>query len=580
MVDTQDLFRKLGAGAKFDFKRFSHDAEKFKMGNNVTTPAISKDVVEEALDFFGSRTKCKDKNLEGEVELTTSNVKKKRKKKRKVEKDDSEQVEDLGEISLLANDPSSTVAPKKAKKMTQEQIAEQHKEKINQFRRKHKIHVKGTDIPDPMDSFTELKSRFGISKTLIKNITNCGYEEPTPIQMQAVSIMMKHRELLACAPTGSGKTLAFILPILAHLKEPKAEGFRAVVVSPTRELAQQIYREFVRMNEGVGLRIHILTKAKSNSFSGSSSNKLDVLITTPNRLVHLLQHDPPAVQLSRVEWLVLDEGDKLFEATQDGFRDQVATIYQACDNPNIKRCLFSATLANNVEEWCKNHLDNVVGVTVGTRNAATNTIEQELMFVGQEAGKLLAMRQIIQQGFQPPVLVFVQSKDRARELFNELIYDGLNVDVIHADRTQAQRENVIKSFRSGKIWILIATELMGRGMDLKGVNLVVNYDFPPSAVSYIHRIGRTGRAGRKGKAITMFTEDDVVNLRSIANVMKASGCEIPEWMLQIKKPSRNAQKKLEVAPVKRASIKTVTKYDISKSKQRKQMIDDSKAKKT
>lgn len=135
------------------------------------------------------------------------------------------------------------------------------------------------------------------------------------------------------------------------------------------------------------------------------------------------------------------------------------------------------------------------------RNAATDLIEQKLIYVGQEEGKLVGIRQMVQEGFQPPVLIFVQSIDRAKTLFNELIYDGINVDVIHAERTKAQRDNIVESFKAGRIWVLIATELMARGVDFKGVNLVINYDFPQSVQSYIHRIGksRVGERERKGE---------------------------------------------------------------------------------
>lgn len=150
---------------------------------------------------------------------------------------------------------------------------------------------------------------------------------------------------------------------------------------------------------------------------------------------------------------------------------------------------------------------------VHCRNAATDLVEQELLFVGNESGKLVAFRNLVHKGLAPPVLVFVQSKERAQQLFSELIYDGINVDAIHADRTQMQRDNTVRSFREGKVWVLICTELMARGVDFKGVNLVVNYDFPPSAIAYIHRVGRAGRAGRKGRAITFFTTDDTANLR-------------------------------------------------------------------
>ena len=176
------------------------------------------------------------------------------------------------------------------------------------------------------------------------------------------------------------------------------------------------------------------------------------------------------------------------------------------------------------------------------------------------------------QGLQPPVLIFVQSKDRAKELFHELIYDGINVDVIHADRTQLQRDNIVKGFRAGKIWVLICTELMGRGIDFKGVNLVINYDFPNSAISYIHRIGRTGRAGQHGRAVTLFTESDAVNLRSIANVMREAGCPVPDYMLQMNRPSKKERRKLAKSAPKRKTIRTFPKGDLLKAKKKRKLL--------
>eukprot|EP00455_Lapot_gusevi_P039404 TRINITY_DN4417_c0_g1_i10.p1 TRINITY_DN4417_c0_g1~~TRINITY_DN4417_c0_g1_i10.p1 ORF type:complete len:284 (+),score=61.09 TRINITY_DN4417_c0_g1_i10:244-1095(+) len=239
-----------------------------------------------------------------------------------------------------------------------------------------------------------------------------------------------------------------------------------------------------------------------------------------------------AINLSSVEMLVLDEADRLFSM---GFVEQVDEILAACNNPKVVRALFSATMLPLIEAMAKSFLKDPIRITIGNRNAATDTIKQKLMFVGRDQGKILAIRQIIKAGIRPPVLIFVESVDRARELFQELIYDSINVDVIHAERTQTQRENIIKSFRSGKIWMLICTDLMARGIDFKGVSCVINYDFPQTPISYIHRIGRTGRAGRQGEAITLFTEDDAEHLRAIVNVMKASGCDVPDWMLNVRK---------------------------------------------
>ncbi|XP_020627483.1 probable ATP-dependent RNA helicase DDX52 isoform X2 [Orbicella faveolata] len=601
MVDTFDLFRRLSVGAKFNKKKFHNDTENVKDSNECV---FHSENVAQALDFFGtlgepgdsldrtskaekSKGTSKDlldsgnrtKNKKSEEE--SSEFRGKRKKRKRVTTKDENGNGSIplpdSKVKIFAEQTSGNVSVDK--KFSSERMTELHQEKMNIARRENHIYVKGSDIPDLAESFSDLQER--LAPYMIENVTKRGYQQPTPIQMQAIPLIIHKREVLCCAPTGSGKTAAFILPILHHLKSSRKEGFRAVVVSPTRELAQQIYHEFCHLSNGRMFRIHLLTKSKasSNSFGSKSSQKFDILVTTPNRLVHLLSQDPPGIQLHNVEWLILDEADKLFEEGKDGFREQVATIYQACDKPDVKRALFSATLSNGIDDWARIHLDNVVKVTVGIRNTATHSVEQELLFVGQEAGKLLAVRDIVQKGFQPPMLIFVQSKERAKELFHELIYDGINVDVIHSDRTQAQRDNVVKCFRTGKIWVLIATELMGRGIDFKGVNLVINYDFPTSSVAYIHRIGRTGRAGRPGKAVTFFTEDDATNLRSIANVMKSSGCEIPDWMLKLKKPGRKSRKKLSKTPPLRSAIKTVSKYDSQKAKRKRELIEASKKKK-
>lgn len=155
----------------------------------------------------------------------------------------------------------------------------------------------------------------------------------------------------------------------------------------------------------------------------------------------------------------------------------------------------------------------------------------------------MAVRNLFKQGFEPPILIFVETKERAEYLFKELIYENINVDLISSDRTQQQRDNTMRSFRQGKIWVLICTELLGRGIDFKGVNLVINYDFPQSGISYVHRIGRSGRAGKIGHAITYFTDNDLPFLRKIANIIKETGCKVPDYMLQLKDSSKKEKRK-------------------------------------
>ncbi|KAJ3324225.1 DEAD (Asp-Glu-Ala-Asp) box polypeptide 52 [Boothiomyces sp. JEL0866] len=394
----------------------------------------------------------------------------------------------------------------------------------NEWRKKNNIKVYGTDVPHPFKSFEELGERFQLKNYLQKNIAN-SYETPTPIQMQSLPIILHGRDLIACAPTGSGKTLAFLLPILHDLKAPTKEGFRAVIISPTRELATQKF---------------------SNWTSNLSSN-------------------------IRVRHLVLDEADKLLEA---GFLEQVDDVFSACTDSKLQISLFSATIPSGVEELAKSFMKDPLRIVVGLKNSATDTINQKLLYVGQEQGKLVAVRQLVQSGLVPPCLIFVQSIERAKELFHELVYDGINVDVIHGERTKLQREMIVNNFRTGKIWVLIATELMARGIDFKGVNMVINYDFPQSVASYIHRIGRTGRAGRKGEAITYFTKQDTPYLKMIVNVMKDSGCEVPDWMLELKNTSKALKQELKRG-IKREQVKQLAKYDKVKQKKKREIIDAS-----
>ncbi|XP_052615689.1 probable ATP-dependent RNA helicase DDX52 [Peromyscus californicus insignis] len=591
-MDAYDLFRRLGAGAKFDVKRFSADAARFQVGKRKYDRDSSE--VLQGLDFFGNKKSVSDEsgalpthqNEEQTEEGLMERSKEPKKKKRKKMIPEITAQEDFDTTIQWTSSVEAKIQEenkaKGEKKLTSGKLEHLRKEKINFFRNKHKIHIQGTDLPDPIATFQQLDQEYKISSRLLQNILDAGFQVPTPIQMQAIPVMLHGRELLASAPTGSGKTLAFSIPILMQLRQPENKGFRALVISPTRELASQIHRELIKISEGTGFRIHMIHKAAiaAKKFGPKSSKKFDILVTTPNRLIYLLKQDPPGIDLTSVEWLVVDESDKLFEDGKTGFRDQLASIFLACTSHKVKRAMFSATFAYDVEQWCKLHLDNVVTVSIGARNSAVETVEQELLFVGSETGKLLAMRELVKKGFNPPVLVFVQSIERAKELFHELIYEGINVDVIHAERTQQQRDNTVHSFRAGKIWVLICTALLARGIDFKGVNLVINYDFPTSSVEYIHRIGRTGRAGNRGKAVTFFTEDDKPLLRSVANVIQQAGCPVPEYIKGFQKLLSKQKKKMIKKPLERESISTTPKYFLEQAKQRKVAGQNSKKKET
>ncbi|CAG2107613.1 unnamed protein product [Medioppia subpectinata] len=489
-MSGDDVFRKLISGSRFNYKKFGSDVKKF---------SINKSHDDQSCVQSGDDIPPVDETIGGQTHNGSDKPKKK------------------------------SSAPKSRK-----QLIELNTERVNQLRNKYRIHVKGSDVNEPIVSFDELN----VDQNIMENIRKSGFGSPTAVQMQSIPLLMSKREMLCCAPTGSGKTLAFLIPIVHQLRGPQRKGFRAVILAPTRELAKQIHRECLWISNGTGLRVHIIKNVNlaQKKFGPNSELMYDILVTTPNRLVYLLSQEPVAINIENVEWLVIDECDKLFE---EGFRDQLSVIFQSCGkSTKVSHAMFSATHDIELEKWAKLNLDNLVAVGIGGKNNASQEVDQTLTFVGNESGKIMALRDVIARGCEAPVLIFVDKIQKAKQLHKELVYDGINIDVIHSKRTQQDRDNVVRSFREGKVWFLICTDLMGRGIDFKGVNLVINYDFPSTSVSYIHKIGRTGRAGRKGKAITFFTEKDSDKLRSIANVMRRSGCDVPQFMLELNKRKR------------------------------------------
>eukprot|EP00891_Asterochloris_glomerata_P007849 jgi/Astpho2/7849/Aster-06135 len=417
----------------------------------------------------------------------------------------------------------------------------------NVLRKRQKIKVSGR-APAPMLTFGGLAHQYALPQRLMRNLQQAGWHQPSAVQQQAIPALLAGRELLVVAPTGSGKTLAFLLPIVAKLcQEREAAGDateaqtgpRTLLVAPTRELAAQTARVLLQLVRGLKLRTSLLSSAAA---AGTDFSKVDIVITAPLRAAKLIRKQH--LLLGDVRFLVLDEADRLF---QMGFLQQVDELVAACAHPAVVRALYSATLPESVEDLARSVLKDPLRIVVGERNAAASTIAQRLVFVGREQGKLLALRQLLAQGVSPPVLVFVGSKERAIELHQQLLVEGVSVEVIHGNQPAAAREAAVQQVRRGRLGLLIATDLVARGVDWLAVSTVVNYDFPASTVDYIHRIGRTGRAGRSGTAITFYTESDSWRLRSIANVMKAAGCEVPSWMLHLRKEHRRKHRKDEVA---------------------------------
>ncbi|XP_062117194.1 DEAD-box ATP-dependent RNA helicase 57-like [Humulus lupulus] len=510
----------LFAGIHFNKKKFSRDFSRFQEKRE-------NDELVENLSLNENRELEED-----EEEKVEEKVRVKKRKRKAVGSGPSESVEGF---NIFKSSKSVEAIVKEENEKTEKKLSQEKKKFYQQqerdalFRKEHNIHVSGNNIPSPLTDFAELSSRYGCKAKLLRNLAELGIKEPTPIQRQAIPILLSGRECFACAPTGSGKTLAFVCPMLMKLKPASKDGVGAVILCPTRELASQTIRECKKFAEGSKFRIKLMTKQLIRK-ADLSKFSCDILVSTPLRLKLAIRKKK--LNLSRVQYLVLDESDKLFEL---GLLKQIDCIVKACSNPSIVRSLFSATLPDFVEELARTIMHDAVRVIIGRKNTASENVKQKLVFAGSEEGKLLALRQSFAESLNPPVLIFVQSKDRAKELYGELLVDNIRVDVIHSDLTQEQRDSAVDNFRAGKTWVLIATDVIARGMDFKAINCVINYDFPDSTSAYIHRIGRSGRAGRSGQAITLYTEEDIPFLRNIANEMKSSGSVFPSWALGLQK---------------------------------------------
>lgn len=361
-----------------------------------------------------------------------------------------------------------------------------------------------------------------VEKPILEPETQILDLKPTLIQQWSVPCFKNKYDVLACSPTGSGKTLAFLYPIQNH---------RALIVVPTLELANQIYDASQIYFKDKPL---LLTSATPPLVLKRLRNQ-KTIIATPKSLLRELNN------LDLFDYLVLDEADKLLELN---YQPQIDVILQHCrKNPNLHVSMFTATLSSTLEALAMSALGKTaLRLVVGQINTASANVQQHLCYVQDEDSKLKTLRMHIQNGtLEPPVLVFVQSVQRAKKLYNELKDLFPQTSVLHSELTQKQRQQTVIDFRTLKSQILISTDVLSRGLDFI-VNTVVNFDFPVSQCLYIHRIGRTGRGDRRGKSYTYFTKQDRPYLRSVVNVMKESGQEVQEWMLELKKPSQKQRK--------------------------------------
>lgn len=354
-------------------------------------------------------------------------------------------------------------------------------------------------------------SQLGLAPAQVRACESLGYNTPTPIQRAAIPVVLSGRDLIGCAETGTGKTAAFLLPLIQKMNERARPGIRVLVLAPTRELALQIQKNYVEFNGAKTNRsVNVIGGANIREQLAELRRGAAVLIATPGRLLDLIERK--AVTLSGIEFLVLDEADRMLDM---GFLPAIRRVLSMLPTTR-QTLLFSATMSPAVEQLARSTMKDPKLIEVSRRGGAAKMVEQVAYQVAQES-KTALLLELLEKERKPfeRVLVFTRTRRGAERLSHVLKARDHSVSRIHADRTQPQREAALRAFRDGQSRVLVATDIAARGLDIDAVSHVINYDVPAAPEDYVHRVGRTGRAGNRGKAITIVAPVDELSMRAI-----------------------------------------------------------------
>lgn len=381
-------------------------------------------------------------------------------------------------------------------------------------------------------TFDQLK----ISEPILRALSDKGYTEPTPIQEQAIPSAIEGRDILGCAQTGTGKTAAFAIPILQSLltkraeqiqirelsaqeqtdgnfrKKNKKHTLKALILTPTRELALQISESFAEYGKYTHFR-HCVVFGGVNQRSQTDALRrgVDILIATPGRLLDLMGQG--YIRLNNIEHFVLDEADRMLDM---GFIHDIKRVIPHLPE-NRQTLFFSATMPNEVVALTKKLLNNPVHISITPEKPVVETIEQYLYYVEKKEKRDLLI-DIIKEKQEQSILVFSRTKHGAEKIAKSLINAGIKTEAIHGNKTQNARQKALKNFKSGRCKVMIATDIASRGIDIQELPIVINYDMPDVPETYVHRIGRTGRAGHSGTAFTFCAQDERRILKQIQNM--------------------------------------------------------------
>jgi len=367
-----------------------------------------------------------------------------------------------------------------------------------------------------MTTFSDL----GLIEPLLRALTAEGYTVPTPIQTQAIPLLLQGRDMLGIAQTGTGKTAAFALPLLQRMSENRIKAAprcpRALILTPTRELAVQIGEGFGTYGKHLGFKRAVIFGGVGQGPQVTALNAgLDILVATPGRLLDLMNQR--LVNLQAVEYLVLDEADRMLDM---GFIRDVRTIVAKISGPR-QTLLFSATMPEAIMGLAKSILKDYERIEVTPQSTTVERIAQRVMFVAREDKRKLLSR-LLDDKTVTRALVFTRTKHAANRVAEHLAKSGVSADAIHGNKSQNARQRSLEAFKTGRARVLVATDIAARGIDVDGISHVINFELPADPESYVHRIGRTARAGTSGAAISFCDADEVSDLRSIERATRQS----------------------------------------------------------
>lgn len=398
--------------------------------------------------------------------------------------------------------------------------------------------VSGENVPEMIESFDEA----GLRKHILTNIKKSKYSKPTPVQKYALPIIMSGRDLMACAQTGSGKTAAFVVPIVNTLLERPRElkttsshcEPQVIVISPTRELTIQIYEQVLKFSAGTVLKSVVAYGGTSVSHQGNRiSAGCDIIVATPGRLLDFLRRG--RIVLSSIRYLVLDEADRMLDM---GFLSDIENIVDhetMVPTGERQTLMFSATFPDEVQRLAARFLNDYLFLAVGIVGGACSDVEQKFFEVTKYKKREM-LKELMEKesaaGTQRGTLVFVEMKRTADFIAAFLSENNYPTTSIHGDRLQREREEALRDFRSGNMSILVATAVAARGLDIRNVTHVVNYDMPKGIDEYVHRIGRTGRVGNRGRATSFFDSNvDGPLVTDLVKILKQAGQPVPDWLI-------------------------------------------------